>query len=158
MIKIIGVGKIKEKAMNACIEEYVKRCKAFTKLEIIEVSDESIPQNNSEKQNEQAKKIEGERILSKIKDNEYVIVLDLWGETCSSEKFAKKLEEIQTYHSSNITFVIGGSLGLSPQLVQRANFRFKLSDCTFPHQLCRLLLVEQIYRSFMISNNMPYHK
>lgn len=158
MIKIIGVGKIKEKAMNACIDEYVKRCKAFTKIEILEVPDESIPQHNSEKQNEQAKRIEGERILSKIKDNEYVIVLDLWGETCSSEKFSKKLEEIQTYHSSNITFVIGGSLGLSPDLVKRANFRFKLSDCTFPHQLCRLLLVEQIYRAFMITNNMPYHK
>ncbi len=158
MIKIVAVGKIKEKAMQSLIDEYKKRLSAFTKLEIIEVNDEMIPANNSEAQNEAAKQAEGNRILAKIKDQEYVILLDLWGESLSSEKFAKKMADIQTYHTSQITFVIGGSLGLSKEVIQRADFRWKLSDCTFTHQMCRLILLEQIYRSYMIQNNMPYHK
>lgn len=158
MIKIVAVGKIKEKAMQALIDEYKKRLSAFTKVEIIEVADEIIPANNSSAQNEIAKQAEGNRLLSKIKDQEYVILLDLWGESLSSEKFSKKLADIQTYHTSQITFVIGGSLGLSQEVLQRADFRWKLSDCTFTHQMCRVLLLEQVYRAYMIQNNMPYHK
>lgn len=158
MIKIVAVGKIKEKAMQSLIDEYKKRLSSFTKIEIIEVNDEMIPANNSVAQNEMAKVAEGNRLLSKIKDQEFVILLDLWGESFSSEKFSKKMSEIMTYQTSQITFVIGGSLGLSPQVVQRANLRWKLSDCTFTHQMCRLLVLEQIYRSYMIQNHMPYHK
>lgn len=158
MIKIVAVGKIKEKALTMLIDEYRKRLSAFTKVEIIEVADEIIPQNNSEKQNEIAKENEGKRLLSKIKDQEYVILLDLWGSSMSSEKFASKLNELQTYGNSDITFVIGGSLGLSPEVVKRAQLRFKLSDCTFTHQMCRVLILEQIYRAYMIQNNKPYHK
>ena len=158
MIKIVAVGKIKEKALTMLIQEYCKRLSAFTKVEIIEVADEIIPQNNSEKQNEIAKENEGKRLLSKIKDNEYVILLDLWGKSMSSEQFASKINELQTYGNSDITFVIGGSLGLSPDVVKRSQLRFKLSDCTFTHQMCRVLILEQIYRAYMINHNMPYHK
>ena len=104
------------------------------------------------------KDIEGEKILSKIKDKEYVILLDLAGKTYSSEQLASQMERIMTYESSTITFVIGGSLGLSQKVIQRANMRFKISDCTFPHQLCRLIICEQIYRAFTIMNHLPYHK
>lgn len=158
MIKIVAVGKIKEKALTALINEYTKRLSAFTKVEIMEVADEIIPQSNSEKQNEIAKENEGKRLLAKIKDSEYVILLDLWGKSMSSETFASKLNELQTYGNSDITFVIGGSLGLSPDVVKRAQLRFKLSDCTFTHQMCRVLILEQIYRAYMINHNMPYHK
>ena len=116
------------------------------------------PESNSDAQNEQVKKIEGERVLSKIKENEYVILLDLWGESISSEQLAAKIEKIYTYQSSNLTFVIGGSLGLSPELVKRADFRWKLSDCTFTHQMVRVLVLEQFYRATMINRHMPYHK
>lgn len=158
MIKLVTVGKLKEKALNMLIDEYVKRLKPYTKVEIVEVPDMMAPESNSAAQNEIVKKTEGERILSKIKDNEYVILLDLWGESISSEKLAAKIQSIYTYNSSNITFVIGGSLGLSEAVVKRADFRWKLSDCTFTHQMCRVLVLEQIYRSTMINNNMPYHK
>lgn len=158
MIKIVAVGKIKEKYVKAQIEEYEKRLRPFTKLEIIEVSDEVAPQTNSNAQNEMVKEKEGERILSKIKENEYVILLDLWGEMLDSEGFSKKLDTLQTYQSSNITFVIAGSLGPGKNVYQRANYRWKLSDLTFTHQMTRVLTLEQIYRSFMILNNNPYHK
>lgn len=158
MIKLVAVGKLKEKALTMLIDEYVKRLKPYTKVEIVEVADMMAPESNSAAQNEIVKKTEGERILSKIKDNEYVILLDLWGESISSEKLAAKIQSIYTYNSSNITFVIGGSLGLSEAVVKRADFRWKLSDCTFTHQMCRVLVLEQIYRSTMINNNMPYHK
>lgn len=131
MIKIVAVGKLKEKALQMLIKEYEKRLQAFTKLEIIEVNDEHAPQSNSDAQNELVKEKEGERILSKIKEGETVILLDLWGEMLSSEKLAKKLSDIQTYQSSNITFVIAGSLGPSKAVVKRANMRWKLSDLTF---------------------------
>lgn len=158
MIKIIAVGKIKEKSLCQQIEEYCKRLKPFTKLEIIEVADENVPQQNSIAQNEQIKIKEGERILSKIKEQEYVILLDLWGEMLSSEKFAKKIENLQTYQSSQITFVVAGSLGPGKNVYQRANYCWKLSDLTFTHQLTRLLVLEQIYRAYMINHNNPYHK
>lgn len=158
MIRVVAVGRLKEKAMDTLVKEYSKRLSAFTKMEIIEVADEQAPQQNSEAQNEMVKRKEGERILAKIKDAEYVILLDLHGKMLTSEQFAAHIEQVQTYQTSDITFIIGGSLGLSPAVLQRANYRWKLSDLTFPHQLVRVLLLEQIYRSFMILNHMPYHK
>ena len=125
MIKIVAVGKLKEKALRMQIEEYEKRLRPFTKLEIIEVPDENAPQSNSEAENEIVKDKEGERLLSKIKDGEYVILLDLWGEMIDSIAFAKKLESIQIYQSPNITFVIAGSLGPSKDVVKRADYRWK---------------------------------
>ncbi len=157
-MKLITVGKLKDKALTALVDEYVKRLKPYEKVEILEVADMMAPESNSDAQNEQVKKIEGERVLSKIKENEYVILLDLWGESISSEQLAAKIEKIYTYHSSNLTFVIGGSLGLSPELVKRADFRWKLSDCTFTHQIVRVLVLEQFYRATMINRHMPYHK
>ncbi len=157
-MKLIAVGKLKDKALTALVDEYVKRLKPYEKVEILEVADMMAPESNSDAQNEQVKKIEGERVLSKIKENEYVILLDLWGESISSEQLAAKIEKIYTYHSSNLTFVIGGSLGLSPELVKRADFRWKLSDCTFTHQMVRVLVLEQFYRATMINRHMPYHK
>lgn len=158
MIKIVAVGKIKEKAVRMQIEEYEKRLRPFTKLEIIEVSDEIAPQSNSDAQNEQVKEKEGERILAKIKENEYVILLDLWGDMLDSEGFANKIDRLQTYESSNITFVIAGSLGPGKNVYKRCHYRWKLSDLTFTHQMTRILVLEQIYRAFMIQNNNPYHK
>lgn len=158
MIKIVAVGKIKEKALRAQLAEYEKRLRPFTKLEIIEVNDEVAPQSNSESQNQQVKEKEGERILSKIKDQEYVILLDLWGDMVNSEKFAQKLDQLQTYQTSNLTFVIAGSLGPGKNIYARCNWKWKLSDLTFTHQMTRVLVLEQIYRAYMIQNNNPYHK
>ena len=157
-MKLITVGKLKDKALTALVDEYVKRLKPYEKVEILEVADMMAPESNSDAQNEQVKKIEGERVLSKIKENEYVILLDLWGESITSEQLAAKIEKIYTYQSSNLTFVIGGSLGLSPELVKRADFRWKLSDCIFTHQMVRVLVLEQFYRATMINRHMPYHK
>ena len=158
MIKLVCVGKIKEKPLQACIDEYKKRLGAYTKIEIIEVSDEPIPNIHSDKIDEQIKNTEGDKILSKIKDKDYVVLLDLAGKTYSSEQIAENLERIMTYESSSIVFVIGGSLGLSKKVIQRANMRWKISDCTFPHQLCRLIVCEQVYRAYTIINHLPYHK
>ena len=158
MIKIVAVGKLKEKALRMLMEEYEKRLRPFTKLEIVEVADEHAPQTNSEAENELVKEKEGERLLGKIKDQDYVILLDLWGEMMDSVAFAKKLTAIQTYQSSVITFVIAGSLGPSKAVTDRADDRWKLSDLTFTHQMTRVLVLEQIYRGFMINHNNPYHK
>lgn len=158
MIKIVAVGKIKEKAMSACIDEYLKRIKAYSKLEMIEVPDEPIPANHSAKQDEMIKDTEADKILSKIKEKDFVILLDLAGKQFTSESLAAKMQQVMTYDSSTIAFVIGGSLGLSEKVICRADFRWKLSDCTLPHQLCRLVVSEQIYRAFTIMNHLPYHK
>ena len=157
-MKLVCVGKIKEKSLASLIQEYSKRISAYTKLEIIEVDDIMAPQTNSDAQNEQVKYKEGLSILSKIKEKDFVILLDLKGKMLTSEGLSEKIEEIQTYHGSQITFVIGGSLGLSQEVIQRSNFRWKLSDLTFPHQIARLMVLEQIYRSFKIMKNEPYHK
>ena len=158
MIKLVAVGKIKEKALQSLSDEYIKRLGPDDKLTMVEVDDEIIPQSNSEAENEQAKEKEGKRILSKIKDGEYVILLDLHGQMYDSVQLSKKLDDIRTRHTSQITFVIGGSLGLSEEVVARANMRWKLSDLTFTHQMTRLLVLEQIYRCFKIQRNEPYHK
>ena len=158
MIKIVCVGKIKEKPMQQCINEYLKRLQPYAKTEIVEVEDIAAPQSNSDAQNEQVKQKEGERILSKIKKEDTVVLLSLKGKMYSSPQLADKLQDIFSYQGSNITFVIGGSLGTSNEVNQRADVQWKISDLTFPHQLCRLMVLEQIYRSFRILNNEPYHK
>lgn len=158
MIKIAAVGKLKEKAMRQLCEEYNKRLQAFTKTEMIEVADENAPQSLSALQAQQVKDKEGMRILSHIKDSDTMILLDLAGEMLTSEGLSQKIDQIQTYSYGNIVFVIGGSLGVSQALIQRADFRWKLSDLTFPHQLVRILLLEQIYRAFTILHHKPYHK
>ena len=157
MIKIVAVGKIKEKGMNLLIQEYVKRLQAFTKIEVIEVSDEATSATSAAME-QQIKEKEGERILAKIKDSEYVILLDLWGKMYDSVTFSKHIEQLQTYGNSNLTFVIAGSLGPGENVYQRVNERWKLSDLTFTHQMTRVLILEQIYRAYMIRNNSPYHK
>ena len=158
LIKIIAVGKVKEKYIKAGIDEFTKRLKVHTKLKIIEVADESASQNLSEAEMEIVKATEGEKILSKIKDDDYVIALEIDGKELDSLKFAKKIESLQLNGRSNIDFIIGGSLGLSDEVINRANYPLSFSKMTFPHQLMRLILIEQIYRAFRIINNYPYHK
>lgn len=156
-IKIVTVGKLKEKYLVQGIEEYSKRLSKYCKLELIEVKDEHAPENLSDKDIDIIKNIEGERILSKIKD-EYIIALAIEGKQLSSEDLALKMNEITNYHSSNICFVIGGSLGLSKDVLNKASYKLSFSKMTFPHQLMKLILLEQIYRTFRINNNEPYHK
>lgn len=156
-ITIISVGKLKEKYLLEGIKEYSKRLSKYTKLDIIEVQDEHAPEALSPKDMEKIKEKEGKKILSKLKDS-FVIALVLDGKQLSSPELANKIEEIKTYHSSKITFIIGGSLGLSNEVIEKANFKLSFSRMTFPHQLMRLILLEQVYRSFRILNNQPYHK
>ncbi|MBP3399797.1 MAG: 23S rRNA (pseudouridine(1915)-N(3))-methyltransferase RlmH [Erysipelotrichaceae bacterium] len=158
MIKLVCVGKCKEKALIQLIGEYLKRLGAYTKVEIIETEELVAPQSNSLAQNQQVIEQESEASLKKIKSGDYVILLDLHGKTMTSEKFAEKIKDVQTYKSSDITFVIGGSLGVSDALRRRSDFAWKLSDNTFPHQIVRLLVLEQVYRAFKILRNEPYHK
>jgi len=157
-IKIIGVGKLKEKYFTAGIAEYKKRLGKFANISLVEVPDEKAPESLSEAEMIQVKQAEGERILGKIKDKEWVIVLAIEGKQRSSEAFAKEIADLATYGHSDITFVIGGSLGLSPEVMQRANNTLSFGKLTLPHQLMRLVLIEQIYRAFMINAGSPYHK
>ena len=158
MIRLIACGKVRNGWMKQGIEDYSSRIRPYDKIEIIEVQDEKAPETNSEAENEQVKKIEGERMLKQIRDDEYVILLDLAGKELSSEALADKMEDLYSHSRSRIVFVIGGSLGVSPQLIRRADFRWKLSEGTLPHQLCRIVVLEQICRSFRIRRNEPYHK
>lgn len=153
MITIVAVGKLKEKAWKELSDEYVKRISSYSKVEIIEVADET---NRLEEA--KVKKLEGERILKAIKKDSFVVLLDLRGRMLNSVELSMKIDEINTYHSSNITFIIGGSLGVSDEVFVRADYKWKLSELTFPHNLVRILLLEQIYRSYRILNNEPYHK
>lgn len=157
-IKIIGVGKLKEKYFKAGIAEYKKRLGAFAKVEIVEVADEKAPESLSESEMMDVKEKEGERILAKIKDREHVIALAIEGKQRPSEVFAQEIEDLGTYGHPDITFVIGGSLGLSPAVMKRANDTLSFGKLTLPHQLMRLVLIEQIYRAFMINAGRPYHK
>ncbi|WP_099974198.1 MULTISPECIES: 23S rRNA (pseudouridine(1915)-N(3))-methyltransferase RlmH [Lactobacillaceae] len=157
-IKIITVGKLKEKYLKNGIEEYSKRLSAFCKLQIVECSDEKAPDTLSDAQEKMVKEAEGVRILEKIKDKEYVILLDLRGKELTSEELAAKIDDLSTYGTSDITFIIGGSLGVSDEVYQRADFKLCFGKITYPHQLMRLVLTEQIYRSFMINSHRTYHK
>lgn len=157
-IKIIGVGKVKEKYFKAGIAEYAKRMERYAKFEIVEVPDEKAPETLSQAEMDAVMAKEGERILAKIKDREYVYALAIKGKERSSEEFAKEINQLATYGHSDITFVIGGSLGLSPAILKRANTQISFGRFTLPHKLMRLVLAEQIYRAFTIINGLPYHK
>jgi 23S rRNA (pseudouridine1915-N3)-methyltransferase len=156
-IKIIAVGKIKEKYLADGINEYLKRISRYSKIEVVEIPDEKALDNLSPRDEEIIKEKEGEKILSKI-GNEFVIVLAIEGNKLNSLELAELIEKTFSYESSEITFVIGGSLGLDKRVYERSNFMLSFSDMTFPHQLMRLILLEQIYRLFRINNNEPYHK
>lgn len=151
MIKIICVGKIKEKFLVEAIEEYKKRLSKYTKLEIIEIADESFSDIDKSKEKER------ENIEKHINEKDYLITLEIEGEEVSSEQLAKKLDQTLLINS-NIDFIIGGSYGLSEQIKRKANYHLSFSKLTFPHQLFRVLLLEQIYRAFKINNNESYHK
>lgn len=157
-IKIVTVGKLKEKYLKDGIAEYSKRISRFAAVEMIELADEKTPDRASDSENEKILDLEGNRILSKIGDREFVVVLAIEGKTLSSEEFSKQLEQASINGYSTLTFVIGGSLGLSPQVKKRANLSLSFGHLTLPHQLMRLVLVEQIYRAFTIQQGSPYHK
>lgn len=157
-ITIICVGKIKEKYLSDTIAEYSKRLSKYCKLEIIQLQDEKTIENASETVNRQIKDKEGERILKNISDDSYVITLEINGEMISSEKMAQKINSLGIAGTSHITFIIGGSLGLSENVSNRSDYKLSFSKMTFPHQLMRVILLEQIYRSYRIINNEPYHK
>ncbi|HEU9564720.1 TPA: 23S rRNA (pseudouridine(1915)-N(3))-methyltransferase RlmH [Streptococcus pneumoniae] len=157
-MKVVTVGKLKEKYLKDGIAEYSKRISRFTKFEMIELSDEKTPDKASESENQKILEIEGQRILSKIADRDFVIVLAIEGKTFFSEEFSKQLEETSIKGFSTLTFIIGGSLGLSSSVKNRANLSVSFGRLTLPHQLMRLVLVEQIYRAFTIQQGFPYHK
>ncbi|MFC0015391.1 MULTISPECIES: 23S rRNA (pseudouridine(1915)-N(3))-methyltransferase RlmH [Allobacillus] len=157
-ITIISVGKLKEKYLKQGIQEYLKRLSSYAKVDIIEVADEKAPENLSEAEEKQVKDKEGERILQAISPDTYVITLEIEGKMLSSEQLAKKMDELALHGKSKLAFVIGGSLGISEAVQQRSNFAISFSKMTFPHQLMRLILLEQVYRGFRISRGEPYHK
>ena len=157
-IKVVTVGKLKEKYLKDGIAEYSKRISRFAKLEMIELADEKTPDRASESENQKILEIEGQRILSKVGDRDFVIVLAIEGKTLSSEEFSKQLEEASIKGFSTLTFIIGGSLGLSSSVKNRANLSVSFGRLTLPHQLMRLVLAEQIYRAFTIQQGSPYHK
>ena len=157
-ITVCCVGKIKEKFYCQAIEEYAKRLSKYCKLEIKEVADEKTPDNASENVNRMIKEKEAERLLSCIKDDMYVVALAIDGDMLDSVELSHKLEKLGVSGKSDITFVIGGSLGLGDKVLKRADYSLSFSKMTFPHQLMRVILLEQIYRSFRIMKNEPYHK
>ncbi len=157
-ISIIGVGKIKEKYLKQGIQEYTKRLSAYAKVDIIELADEKAPENLSEAEMEEVKRKEGERILNALQSDMYVITLEIEGKMLTSEQLAAKMEDLATYGKSKVAFVIGGSLGLSEDVRKRSDYSLSFSKMTFPHQLMRLILLEQIYRGFKINRGEPYHK
>lgn len=157
-VTILCVGKIKEKYFNMGIEEYTKRLSRYCKLEIIEVADEKTPDNASDAEELQIKKKEGERILKHIKDGAYVITLAIQGKELTSVELADKIENLGVSSESHIIFIIGGSLGLDEEVLKRADYSLSFSKMTFPHQMMRMILLEQIYRAYRIIHNQPYHK
>ncbi len=157
-ITLITVGKIKEKYLKDAIAEYAKRLSKYCKLEMIEVADEKTPDNASEITEHAIRAKEAERILKYVKDDAYVITLEIQGEQLTSEKLAEKIEKLGIQGTSHIIFVIGGSIGLGEEVLKRSDFALSFSKMTFPHQLMRLILLEQVYRSYRIINGEPYHK
>lgn len=157
-ITIVSVGKLKEKYLKMGIDEYVKRLGGYAKIDLIEVADEKAPEQLSDAEMEIVKKKEGERILAKISTDTYVIALAINGKMKTSEQMASDLESLMTYGKSKIAFVIGGSLGLHEDVLKRADEQQSFGQMTLPHQLMKLVLVEQVYRSFRIMKGEPYHK
>lgn len=157
-ITLITVGKIKEKYLKDAIAEYQKRLGAYCKLEIIEVADEKTLDNASEVVEDSIRHKEGERILKYVKDDAYVITLEINGKQLSSEELADKMEKLGVQGTSHIMFIIGGSIGLGKEVLKRSDFALSFSKMTFPHQLMRVILLEQVYRGYRIMNGEPYHK
>ena len=157
-ITVISVGKIKEKYFTGAIEEYAKRLSRYCKLDLIEVPDEKTPDGASDGLELQIKEKEGERILQKIPDGVFVVALAIDGKMLDSEELAGQMERWNVSGISHVVFLIGGSLGLAPTVLKRADYKLSFSKMTFPHQLMRVILLEQIYRSFRIRNHEPYHK
>ncbi|KKO54402.1 23S rRNA (pseudouridine(1915)-N(3))-methyltransferase RlmH [Paenibacillus sp. DMB20] len=158
LIQIIGVGKLKEKYLVQGIQEYAKRLAPYVKFQVIEVADEKAPDTLSEAEVSIVKLREGERILAQIKESAHVIALDIGGRLWSSEELAAEIDRLGTYGTSHVAFVIGGSHGLADEVVRRAQQRLSFGRMTLPHQLMRLVLVEQIYRAVKINRGEPYHK
>ena len=158
MIRIVACGTVREKWLTDGIKEYLKRLSAYDKIEITEVKDEKAPASNSNAENLQVINKEGEKILNRITRQEYVILLDLGGKEMDSVQFSETLDRLYAQGQTKLTFVIGGSLGVSDDLRKRADMRWQISEMTFPHQLCRLIVLEQIYRAFKIIHHEPYHK
>ncbi|BCE17142.1 hypothetical protein RSC3_04498 [Bacillus paralicheniformis] len=150
-ISIVAIGKLKEKYLKQGIDEYIKRLSAYAKVDIIELPDEKAPENLSDQDMKIVKDKEGERILSKISPDAHVIALAIEGKMKSSEELADNMDRLATYGKSKVTFVIGGSLGLSDTVLKRADEKLSFSRMTFPHQLMRLILLEQVYRAFRIN-------
>lgn len=157
-ITLITVGKIKEKYLKDAIAEYSKRLSKYCKLEIIEVADEKTPDQASENVEQQIRKKEGERILRYVKEDAYVITLEIGGTMLDSVAFAKKIETLGVQGKSHIIFIIGGSIGLGEDVLKRSDYGLSFSKMTFPHQLMRVILLEQLYRSYRIIEGAPYHK
>lgn len=157
-ITILCVGKVKEKFYRDAIEEFSKRLSRYCKLEIIEVADEKTQEEASEIEIRIVKDKEGERLIKNIKEDAYVVCLCIDGKQLDSEELSEKIEQIGIQGKSHVYFIIGGSLGLSDIVVKRADFKLSFSKMTFPHQLMRVILLEQIYRAYRIMNNEPYHK
>ena len=157
-ITVICIGKLKERYWTAAIDEYSKRLKGYCSLDIIELKEARLPDKAGPAEELAVKEAEGEEILKKIKDNQYVITLEVKGKMLSSEKLAEKMGTLAIDGQSNVVFVIGGSLGLSAAVSKRANFKLSFSEMTFPHQMMRVILLEQVYRAFKINRNEAYHK
>ncbi|MBQ9448274.1 MAG: 23S rRNA (pseudouridine(1915)-N(3))-methyltransferase RlmH [Acholeplasmatales bacterium] len=157
-ITVVGVGSIKESYFKDAIAEYSKRLSKYCSVEIIEVKDEMIKENSSAKDDEIVKKIEGERIIKALPKNSCNVLLDLRGKKLDSVGFSKMIDDIMKYENSNITFIIGGSIGVSKEVYDLADYKLCFSDMTFPHKLMRVILLEQVYRAFKILKNETYHK
>lgn len=156
-INIISVGKLKERYLQEGIDEFIKRLRPYSRIRIIELTDERIAANPSPKEQEAIKNKEGERILNSLEERSYVIALDVKGKPMSSEGLARSIQNLQVQGYSSISFIIGGALGLSKEVLRRADYRLSLSHMTFTHQMVRLILIEQIYRAFRIIRGEPYH-
>lgn len=157
-ITVVTVGKIKEKYLKDAIAEYSKRLSKYCKLEIVEVADEKTPDNASGVMEDSIRSKEAERILKYIKDDAFVITLEINGKQLTSEELADKIDKLGVQGTSHIIFVIGGSIGLGKEVLAKSNYALSFSKMTFPHQLMRVVLLEQVYRSYRIINGEPYHK
>lgn len=157
-ITIITVGKIKEKYLKDAIAEYSKRLSKYCKLEIVEVADEKTLENVSETVENAIREKEAERILKYVKEDAYIITLEIGGKLLSSEELAEKIEKLGVQGTSHIIFIIGGSIGLGKSVLKKSDYALSFSRMTFPHQLMRVILLEQVYRSYRIMNGEPYHK
>jgi 23S rRNA (pseudouridine1915-N3)-methyltransferase len=157
-INLLAVGKLKEKYWMGAVDEYVKRLSSYCKVKIVEVPDEPTPDNASPAQEEAIKKKEADKLLAKVGERDYVIALAIEGKSLTSEEFAGHLEKLALQGYSTFTFIIGGSLGLHEDVLKRANEKLSFSKFTFPHQMVRVILLEQVYRAFRIQRGEPYHK